>query len=76
MEILAGNKCENCGKNLKGKLMWLPSSLNLKKRDLYKICKLINNFYKNYFKQETSTTFKQETSTTSEVKKKTEKNIQ
>ena len=31
---------------------------------------------KNYFKQETSTTFKQETSTTSEVKKKTEKNIQ
>ena len=34
-------------KNLKGKLMWLPSSLNLKKRDLYKICKLINNFYKN-----------------------------
>ena len=28
-----------------GKLMWLPSSLTLKKRDLTKICNVINKFY-------------------------------
>ena len=28
-----------------GKLMWLPSSLTLKKRDLTKICNAINKFY-------------------------------
>tara|TARA_Y100001970_G_C14215375_1_gene849331 strand:- start:456 stop:1565 length:1110 start_codon:yes stop_codon:yes gene_type:complete len=31
-------------KKLYGKLMWLPSSLNLKKKDLKKICNLINKF--------------------------------
>ena len=29
---------------LRGKLMWLPSSLNLKKKDLLKICNFINKF--------------------------------
>jgi len=32
-------------KKLNGKLMWLPSSLNLKKDDLVKICNTINKFY-------------------------------
>ena len=32
-------------KNLNKRLMWLPSSLNLKKKDLLKICKEINKFY-------------------------------
>mgnify|MGYP001156784736 CR=1 FL=1 len=31
-------------KKLQGKLMWLPSSLNLKKKDLFKICNFINKF--------------------------------
>ncbi len=34
-------------KNLRGKLMWLPSSLSLTNKQLQKICKLINRFYKN-----------------------------
>ena len=33
-------------KSFSGKLMWLPSSLNLKKKDLLKICKKINKFNK------------------------------
>ena len=37
---------ENSGK-LYNKLMWLPSSLNLKERDQKKICNLINSFFKN-----------------------------
>ena len=37
----------NNSKFLRGKLMWLPSSLNLKKRDLAKICYNINKFYSN-----------------------------
>ena len=31
-------------KNLQKKLMWLPSSLKLKRRELLKVCKLINEF--------------------------------
>ena len=31
-------------KKLQGKLMWLPSSLNLNKKDLVKICNKINKF--------------------------------
>ena len=31
---------------LRGKLMWLPSSINLKFTEQKKICKLINSFYK------------------------------
>ena len=33
---------------LKGKLMWLPSSFKLKKIELVKICKLINEFNEKY----------------------------
>ena len=39
-------KLEN-SKKLQGKLMWLPSSLNITNNDQKKICNLINFFYKN-----------------------------
>ena len=35
-------------KKLKEKLMWLPSSLKMKKNELLKICNLINKFNKKY----------------------------
>jgi perosamine synthetase len=35
-------------KMLHGKLMWLPSSLNMKKAELFKICNLINQFNKKF----------------------------
>ena len=39
------SKLQNSKKLMK-KLIWLPSSLDLKKRDIIKICKLINKFYR------------------------------
>ena len=35
-------------RKLHGKLMWLPSSLKLKRNELVKVCKLINEFNKKY----------------------------
>jgi perosamine synthetase len=39
-------------KQLQNKLMWLPSSLNMKKKDLVKVCWFINQFIEKNYKNE------------------------
>ena len=39
-------------KQLQNKLMWLPSSLNMKKNDLIKVCWFINQFIEKNYKNE------------------------